>query len=51
VVIDYVNDQPDLRLHSKAMDGVPDHIVQDVAARLVDLVMNQSRSVHPDASK
>ena len=51
VVIDYVNDQPDLRLHSKAMDGVPDHIVQDVAVRIVDLVMNQSRSVHNDASK
>lgn len=35
VVVDYVNDQIDLRLQSKTADGVPDGIVQDVAERLV----------------
>jgi hypothetical protein len=38
VVIDYVNDQPDLRLQSKAGDGVPDFIVTDIAARIVERV-------------
>jgi len=38
VVVDYVNDQLDLRLQSKTFDGVPDHIVRDVAERLVALV-------------
>jgi hypothetical protein len=30
VVVDYVNDQIDLRLQSKARDGVPDDIVQEI---------------------
>jgi len=38
VIVDYVNDQIDLRLRSKALDGVPDDIVQDIAERLVGLV-------------
>jgi len=38
VVVDYVNDQIDLRLQSKTPDGVPDTIVRDVAARLAALV-------------
>lgn len=38
VVVDYVNDQLDLRLQSKTFDGVPDIIVRDVAERLVALV-------------
>jgi hypothetical protein len=38
VVVDYVNDQPDLRLQSRAIDGVPDRIVQDIAARITELV-------------
>jgi hypothetical protein len=38
VVVDYVNDQIDLRLQSKAVDGVPDLIVQDIAGRLAGLV-------------
>jgi hypothetical protein len=37
VVVDYVNDQIDLRLRSQANDGVPDEIVQDIAERLVEL--------------
>lgn len=42
IVVDYVNDQIDLRLKSKAFDGVPDEIVQDIVFRLVDLVKQHS---------
>ena len=38
VVVDYVNDQLDLRLQSKAVDGVPDDIVRDIAERLATRV-------------
>jgi hypothetical protein len=38
VIVDYVNDQIDLRLQSKAVDGVPDEIVRDIAERLVGSV-------------
>ena len=38
VAIDYVNDPVDLRLQSKAMDGVPDDIVRDLSRRLAALV-------------
>jgi tRNA-Thr(GGU) m(6)t(6)A37 methyltransferase TsaA len=38
VVVDYVNDQIDLRLQSKTCDGVPDAIVRAVAERLAALV-------------
>jgi len=34
LVVDYVNDQIDLRLQSKAADGVPDAIVENIAGRL-----------------
>jgi hypothetical protein len=44
VVIDYVNDQIDLRLQSKAADCVPDFIVHDIADRLADLVLHQQRT-------
>jgi hypothetical protein len=37
-VVDYVNDQIDMRLQSKTVDGVPDDIVRDIAERLVGLV-------------
>lgn len=33
-VVDYVNDPVDLRLQSQAADGVPDWIVQTIAARI-----------------
>ncbi len=36
VIVDYVNDPIDLRLQSKAFDGVPDDIVKDIAERLVE---------------
>jgi hypothetical protein len=38
VIVDYVNDQIDLRLQSRAFDGVPDDIVRGVAGRLAALV-------------
>jgi hypothetical protein len=37
LVVDYVNDPVDLRLHSKAADGVPDIIVENIAGRLARL--------------
>jgi hypothetical protein len=37
LVVDYVNDPVDLRLQSKAVDGVPDVYVESIAARLVRL--------------
>ena len=41
VVIDYVNDPLDLRIQSKAVDGVPDNIIQSVAENLVDLILTK----------
>jgi hypothetical protein len=43
VVVDYINDQIDLRLQSKAVDGVPDEIVQEIAEGIVGLVALTSR--------
>lgn len=40
IVIDYVNDQIDLRFQSKAVDGIPDSLALDLAKRLADLVLN-----------
>jgi hypothetical protein len=40
LAVDYVNDPVDLRLQSKAVDGVPDSYVESIAARLVRLVEN-----------
>jgi hypothetical protein len=37
LAVDYVNDPVDLRLQSKAIDGVPDVYVESLAARLVRL--------------
>ncbi len=36
LVVDYVNDPIDLRLQSRAADGVPDFIVERIAARIAD---------------
>lgn len=38
LAVDYVNDPVDLRLQSLAVDGVPDAIVADIAARIVNLL-------------
>jgi hypothetical protein len=43
VVVDYVNDQIDLRLQSRAVDGVPDAIADDIAWRLASLVQDVRR--------
>jgi hypothetical protein len=40
LAVDYVNDPVDLRLQSKAVDGVPDVYVESIAARLVRLAEN-----------
>ena len=45
VIVDYVNDPIDLRLQSKAFDGVPDDIVKDITERLVQPLLN-----HPPPS-
>ncbi len=37
VVVDYVNDQIDTRVQSKAVDGAPDEVMKNVAAQLVTL--------------
>ena len=41
VVVDYINDPLDLRLQSKAMDGIPDAIVQAVAVQIARSVANE----------
>ena len=45
LVVDYVNDPVDLRLQSKAVDGVPDGYVESIAARLARLA--ESRRTGP----
>jgi hypothetical protein len=45
VAIDYVNDQIDLRLQSKAPDCVPDFIVYDIAERIADFVLQHRSSI------
>lgn len=42
VVVDYVNDQIDTRVQSKAVDGVPDEIIQNIAALLVTIARENS---------
>ncbi len=41
VVIDYVNDPLDLRMQSKAVDGVPDFIIQSIAENIIELVLKK----------
>lgn len=38
VVVDYVNDGIDTRLQSKAYDGVPDQVMQQMAEKLVKMI-------------
>jgi hypothetical protein len=38
VVIDYVNDQIDMRLQSQALDGVPDAVVEKISLDLAGLI-------------
>jgi hypothetical protein len=37
VVVDYVNDEIDTRVQSRAMDGVPDEIINNIARQLVKI--------------
>ena len=37
VVVDYVNDQIDTRVQSKAVDGAPDEIMQGITSQLVTI--------------
>lgn len=41
LVVDYVNDPVDLRLQSKAVDGVPDAIVGNIAGRLARWIISK----------
>jgi hypothetical protein len=41
MVVDYVNDQIDLRLQSTAFEGVPDAIVREIADRLVSQLVHR----------
>ncbi len=43
VVVDYVNDQPDMRLQREAEDGVPDEVVEGAAAKLAAAVLELNR--------
>ncbi len=40
VAVDYVNEIPDMRLKSKAVDGVPDEVVEKIAEKIVEFVAN-----------
>jgi hypothetical protein len=35
--VDYVNDEIDTRVQSRAMDGVPDQIIEGIARQLVKI--------------
>ena len=41
VVVDYVNDGIDTRIQSKAVDGVPDEVMQGITSQLVELVASR----------
>ena len=36
-MVDYVNDQIDTRVQSKAVDGAPDEIIQSIATQLATI--------------
>jgi hypothetical protein len=42
LVIDYVNDQPDMRKKSKFSDGVPDEIVKKVIEKIISFVKTKT---------
>lgn len=47
LVVDYVNDPIDLRLQSRAVDGVPDFIVEKIAARIIEEVVTNPLEAEP----
>jgi glutathione synthase/RimK-type ligase-like ATP-grasp enzyme len=42
VVVDYVNDGIDTRVQSKAVDGVPDEVMQNIAEQLVKIAKGET---------
>jgi hypothetical protein len=42
VVVDYVNDGIDTRVQSKAVDGVPDEVIQSIAEQLVNITKGET---------
>jgi hypothetical protein len=47
IVVDYVNESCDMRLQSKALDGVPDQIVKNSADYIIRYVKKQLESPTP----
>jgi hypothetical protein len=43
VVVDYVNDGIDMRLKSRAADGVPDEVVKQITENLTELVCRETK--------
>jgi hypothetical protein len=43
VVVDYVNDGIDTRVQSKAVDGVPDEVMQNIASQLVLIAKGEKK--------
>ena len=48
VVVDYVNDGIDTRIQSKAVDGVPDEVMQGIARQLAEKVSLGKASPNPE---
>ncbi len=46
VVIDYVNEMCDMRLKSKHYDGVPDNIVEQIAAQIASAIKGIAYGLH-----
>jgi hypothetical protein len=44
-VIDYINDQPDMRKKSKFVDGVPDEIVGRIVEKIISFVKQEGQEV------
>jgi len=42
VVVDYVNDGIDTRVQSKAVDGIPDEIIKNIAEQLVNIAKGEA---------
>ena len=42
IVVDYVNDGIDTRIQSKAVDGVPDEVMQSIAEQLVQIAKGET---------
>ncbi|HLO29360.1 MAG TPA: hypothetical protein VK249_09510 [Anaerolineales bacterium] len=47
VVVDYVNDGIDTRVQSKAVDGVPDEVMQSIARQLVLIAKGEKDDARP----